>query len=109
MTDEFQNITAEFWTKGGNHNITLNAKIIGRGNSLVKVKEAHLKMETEILQCMIDNTNDQNGSNESLAALMSAFDLSTSEDYESHATKLFLLCNIYGVDTINLMEKWLVL
>ena len=61
MTDEFQNITAEFWTKGGNHNITLNdsCNSCGRGNSLVKVKEAHLKMETEILQCMIDNTNDK--------------------------------------------------
>lgn len=32
-TDEFQNITSEFWTKDGNHNITLNAKITGRGNS----------------------------------------------------------------------------
>ena len=35
-TDEFQNITAEFWTKGGNQNITLNAKITGHGNKLVK-------------------------------------------------------------------------
>ena len=57
-TDEFQNIRTEFWTKAGNHNITLNAKITGRGNSLVKVKEACLKMKTEILQCMIDNIND---------------------------------------------------
>ena len=57
-TDEFQNITTEFWTKVGNHNITLHAKITGRGNSLVKVKGACLKMKTEILQCMIDNIND---------------------------------------------------
>ena len=95
-TDEFQNIAAEFWTKGGNHNITLNAKITDRGNSLDKVKEAYLKVKTEILQCMIDNSNDQNGSDESLAALMSAFDLSTSEDYESRATKLSLLYDISG-------------
>ena len=109
-TDEFQNITAEFWTKsGGNHNITLNAKITGCGNSLDKVKEAYLKVKTEILQCMIDNINDQNGSDESLAGLMPAFDLSTSEDYESGATRLSLLYDIYGVDTIYLMEKWLVL
>ena len=78
-TDEFQ-VTAEFWTKGGNHNITLNVKITDHGNSLVKVKEACLKVKTEILQCMIDNINDQIGSDESLAALMSAFDLSNSED-----------------------------
>ena len=58
---------------------------------------------------MIDNINDQNGSDESLAALMSAFDLSTSEDYETRATKLFLLYDICGVDTIHFMEKWLVL
>ena len=59
LADEFLNITAEFWTKGGNHNITLNAKITGHGNSLVKVKEEYLKVKTEILQCMIDNINDQ--------------------------------------------------
>ena len=94
-TDEFLNITAEFWTKDGNHNITLNPTITGRGNSLVKVKEACLKVKTEILQCMIDNINYQNGSNESLAALM-CNDLSTSEDYESRATKLSLLYDIYG-------------
>ena len=59
LADEFLNITAEFWTKGGNHNITLNAKITGHGNSVVKVKEEYLKVKTEILQCMIDNINDQ--------------------------------------------------
>ena len=90
LADEFLNITAEFWTKGGNHNITLNAKITGHGNSLVKVKEEYLKVKTEILQCMIDNINDQRGSIESLATMMSVFDLSTSEDYESCATKLSL-------------------
>ena len=108
-TDEFQNITAEFWSKGGNHSITLNAKITGRGNSLVKMKEAYLKLKTEILQCMIDNINDQNGSDESLVALMPAFDLSTSEDYESRATKLSLLYDIYRMNTMHLMGKWLML
>ena len=108
-TDEFQNITAEFWTKGGNQNITLNAKITGRGNKSVKVKAACLKVKTEILQCMIDNINDQNGSDESLAVLMPAFDLSTSENYESCSTKLFLLYGIYRLDTIHLIENWLVL
>ena len=54
---------------------------------------------------MIDIINDQNGTSESPAVLMSAFDLSTSEDYEPHATKLSLLYNIHGVDTIHLMEK----
>ena len=108
-TDEFQNITAESWNKSGNHNITLNTKITGRGNSLVKVKEACLKVETEILQYMIDNINDQNGSDESLTALMSAFELSTSEDYESRDTKLSLLYDIYGVDAIHLTQKWLML
>ena len=44
------------------------------------MKEACLKVKTEILHCMIDNINDQIGSDESLAALMSAFDLSNSED-----------------------------
>ena len=39
---------------------------------------------------MIDNINDQRGSIESLATMMSVFDLSTSEDYESCATKLSL-------------------
>ena len=73
------------------------------------MKEACLKKKTAILQCMTDNVNDQNGSDESLDALMPAFDLSISEDYESCATKLSLLYHIYGVDTIHLMEKWLVL
>ena len=66
-------------------------------------------METEILQYMIDNITDQNGSDESLTALMSAFELSTSEDYESRDTKLSLLYDIYGVDAIHLTQKWLML
>ena len=73
------------------------------------MKEACLKVETEILQYMIDNINDQNGSDESLTALMSAFELSTSEDYESRDTKLSLLYDIYGVDAIHLTQKWLML
>ena len=93
-TDEVQNITAEFWTKGANHNVTLNAIIAGRGSSLVNVKEACLKVKTEILKCMIDNINDQNGSDESLAAPISAFDLSTSKDYESRATKLSFINHV---------------
>ena len=73
------------------------------------MKEACLKVEREILQYMIDNINDQNGSDESLTALMSAFELSTSEDYESRDTKLSLLYDIYGVDAIHLTQKWLML
>ena len=73
------------------------------------MKAACLKVKTEILQCMIDNINDQNGRDESLAVLMPAFDLSTSENYESCATKLFLLYGIYRLATIRLIENWLVL
>ena len=59
-------------------NVTLNTKIIGRGNNLDKVKETCGKVKQEVLQCIINNINDQNGNDESLAALMSIFDLSTN-------------------------------
>ena len=73
-TDQYQNITAEFRVKGDLHNITSNANIIGRGNNLNKVKETCRKVKQEVLQCIINNNNDQNGNDESLAALMSMFD-----------------------------------
>ena len=43
-----------------------------------KVKETCGKVKQEVLQCIINNINDQNGNDESLAALMSIFDLSTN-------------------------------
>ena len=65
-------------------------------------------MKQEVLQCIINNINDQNGNDESLAALMSMFDLSTNEDFKSCNTKLSALHDIYGVDTIHSMERWLI-
>ena len=73
-----------------------------------KVKETCGKVKQEVLQCIINNINDQNGNDESLAALMSMFDLSTYADFESRNTKLSALYGIYGVDTIHSMETWLV-
>ena len=65
-------------------------------------------MKQEVLQCIINNINDQNGNDESLAALMSMFDFSTNEDFKSCNTKLSALYDIYGVDTIRSMERWLI-
>ena len=74
----------------------------------IRLRKQCTKVKPEVLQCIINNINDQNGNDESLAALMSMFDLSTSEDFESHNTKLSALYDIYGVDTIHSMERWLV-
>ena len=107
-SDECQNITAEFCIKEEKHKLTLNSKTTTRKNSLNKVKESCIKAKNEILECMVKNILDQNGNKESLAALMSLFDLSTDEDLEDRKSKLSSLFDMYGINTTHKMEKWLV-
>ena len=47
-----------------------------------------------------------NGNNGSLAELMSAFDLSSEEDYEARASKVMSLYDVYCQDRIHDLEEW---
>ena len=52
---------------------------------------------------MSDNILDQNDDN-SLAALMSAFDFSSEEGLDGRLVKVSALYDIYGVDSDHMME-----
>ena len=54
---------------------------------------------------MSDNILDQNDDN-SLAALMSAFDLSSKEGSDGRSEKVSAIYDIYGVDSDHMMEGW---
>ena len=54
---------------------------------------------------MSDNILDQNNDN-SLADLMSAFDLSSEEGLDGHSEKVSAIYDIYGVHSDHMMEDW---
>ena len=56
-----------------------------------------METKAEILRVMSDNILDQNDDN-SLAALMSAFDLSSEEGLDGRLEKVSAIYDIYGVD-----------
>ena len=105
FTDENQNVHALFNLKGSLHSITLNAKVGTRGNSLHKIKESLLKAKNKILECMAYNIASQN-ENGTLAGLINAFDLSSMEEYDSRAQKIFQLFDLYGLDTDHERDEW---
>ena len=69
------------------------------------MKAELVETEAEILRVMSDNILDQNDNN-SLAALMSAFDLSPEEGLDGRLEKLSAIYDIYGVDSDHMMEDW---
>ena len=75
------------------------------GNSLDKVKAELVEIKAEILRDMSDTILDQNDDN-SLAALMSAFDLSSEERLDGRLEKVSAIYDIYGVDSDHMMEDW---
>ena len=105
FTDENQNVYALFNFKGSLHSITLNVKVGTRGNSLHKIKESLLKAKNEILECMAYNIASQN-ENGTLAGPMSAFDLSSIKEYDSHAQKISQLFYLYGLDRDHEANEW---
>ena len=61
------------------------------------MKAELVETKAEILRVMSDNILDQNDDN-SLAALMSAFDLSSEEGLDGLLEKVSAIYDIYGVD-----------
>ena len=62
-----------------------------------------METKAEILRVMSDNILDQNDDN-SLAALMNAFDLSSEEGLDGRLEKVSAIYDIYGVDSDHMME-----
>ena len=58
----------------------------------------------EILQCMSDNILSLNENDGSLPELISAFDLSSEEDYEARFVKIVLLYDVYYQDRMRYLE-----
>ena len=96
---------ADIKMKDAVHTVTLNSKVT-RGVTLDKVKEKLVKSKMEILQCMDDNILSLNDNNGSLAELMSAFDLSSEEDYEARASKVMSPYDVYCQDRVHDLEEW---
>ena len=69
------------------------------------MKTELVETKAEILRVMSDNILDQNDDN-SLAALMSAFDLSSEEGLDGRLEKVSAIYDIYGVDSDHMMEGW---
>ena len=69
------------------------------------MKAELVETKAEILRVMSDNILDQNDDN-SLAALMNAFDLSSEEGLDGRLEKVSAIYDIYGVDSDNMMEDW---
>ena len=69
------------------------------------MKAELVETKAEILRVMSDNILDQNDDN-SLAALMSAFDLSSEEGLDGRLEKVSAIYDIYGVDSDHMMEEW---
>ena len=67
------------------------------------MKAELVETKAEILRVMSDNILDQNDDN-SLAALMSAFDLSSEEGLDGRLEKVSAIYDIYGVDSDHMME-----
>ena len=64
-----------------------------------------METKAEILRVMSDNILDQNDGN-SLAALMSAFHLSSEEGLDGRLEKVSAIYEIYSVDSDHLMKDW---
>ena len=96
---------ADIKMKDAVHTAALNSKVT-RGVTLDKVKEKLVKSKMEILQCMADNILPLNGNDGSLVELMSAFDLSSEEDYETSASKVMSLYNVYCQDIVHDLKEW---
>ena len=64
-----------------------------------------METKAEILRVMSDNILDQNDNN-SLAALMSAFDLSSEEGLDGRLEKVSSIYDIYGADSDHMMKDW---
>ena len=74
--------------------------------SLDSIRETRRKLLQEVLNCMINNTLDQNGA-DSLAGLFFLFNLSSDASKESRIEKLSRLHDIYGTPVIHTMkETW---
>ena len=69
------------------------------------MKTELVETKAKILRVMSDNILDQNDDN-SLAALMSAFDLSSEEGLDGRLEKVSAIYDIYGVDSDHMMEDW---
>ena len=67
------------------------------------MKAELVETKAEMLRVMSDNILDQNDDN-SLAALMSAFDLSSEEGLDGRLEKVSAIYDIYGVDSDHMME-----
>ena len=64
-----------------------------------------METKAEILRVMSDNILDQNDNN-SLAALMSAFDLSSEEGLDGRLEMVSSIYDIYGADSDHIMKDW---
>ena len=103
--DDFRNIIGKLKVDDNTHTFTLNKRLT-KNQNLETVKDDLLKAKKEILKCLADNIRDQN-SEESLAAMFSAFNLKSTEDLDSRLGKISSLYEIYGLDTNHTMkEKW---
>ena len=81
-------------------------RLTNRNKSPQAMKQDLQEIKKGIINNMIENINDQNKS-DSLLGLMSAFDLSSSEEYDSRADKISKMYDMYGVDNEHLVdEEW---
>ena len=104
-SDRKQNIMADIKMKDAVHTVTLNSKVT-KGMTLDKVKKKLVKWKMKILQCMADNISSLNDNDGSLAAFMSAFDLSSEEDYGARASRVLSLYDAYCQDRVHDLEEW---
>ena len=76
------------------------------GASLDNLKEKCRTLKQEVIDCMIDNINEQN-SPDSISGLFSLFDLSSNESKEDRMRKLEIIWDMFGVKHHHTMkEKW---
>ena len=74
--------------------------------SLEKITDELKQIKKKIIDCISENILDQNDDS-ILAAMMSAFDLSSEEGYESWIEKISFLYDCYGIDYVHILdEKW---
>ena len=102
--DQFSNITLEIEINDSIHKLMLNTKVT-RNFGLDQIKRSLLKCKTEILNCMVENIREQNDKS-SLAAMMDAFNLQSTEDLDSRTSKVELLHDLSGQNITHTMQKW---
>ena len=59
------------------------------------LKEKYIKLQVEVIECIVDNINDPNKP-DSIAGLFLLFDLSTTETKEDKMEKLRVIHDMYG-------------